>query len=91
MLHINLEIGKKQKKNQLLKTSGRTQLTEKLKNALLERYGARCNLYGEKYPAKLLQPDHRIPYEIGGIQKYDGFEPIYVIVPFSKQRQVLGM
>lgn len=57
------------RKNQLLKTSGRTQLTEKLKNALLERYGARCNLYGEKYPAKLLQPDHRIPYEIGGDPK----------------------
>lgn len=54
------------RKNQLLKTSGRTQLTEKLKNALLERYGARCNLYGEKYPAKLLQPDHRIPYELPG-------------------------
>lgn len=57
------------RKNQLLKTSGRTQLTEKLKNALLECYGARCNLYGEKYPAKLLQPDHRIPYEIGGDPK----------------------
>ena len=54
------------KKNQLSKTSGRTQLTEKLKNALLEYYGAKCNLYGEEYPARLLQPDHRIPYEIGG-------------------------
>lgn len=54
------------KSNQLSKTSGRTQLTEKLKNALLEKYGAKCHLYGEKYPAKLLQPDHRVPYEIGG-------------------------
>lgn len=54
------------KTNHLSKTLGRTQLTEKLKNALLYRYGARCNLYGEKYPARLLQPDHRIPYEIGG-------------------------
>ena len=54
------------RKKQLSKTSGRTQLTEKLKNALLEHYGARCNLYGEEYPARLLQPDHRIPYEIGG-------------------------
>lgn len=54
------------KTNHLLKSSGRTQLTEKLKNALLERYGARCNLYGEEYPPRLLQPDHRIPYEIGG-------------------------
>ena len=31
------------RKNQLLKTSGRTQLTEKLKNALLERYRAFFN------------------------------------------------
>lgn len=54
------------KSNQLAKASGRTQLTEKLKNALIERYGSRCHLYGEKYPARLLQPDHRIPYEIGG-------------------------
>lgn len=54
------------RKNQLSKTSGRTQLTGKLKNALLEYYGAKCNLYGEEYPARLLQPDHRIPYEIGG-------------------------
>ncbi|MDY4670455.1 MAG: hypothetical protein SO415_10775 [Oliverpabstia sp.] len=52
--------------NQLSKTSGRTQLTEKLKSALLKKYGAKCNLYGEEYPARLLQPDHRIPYEIGG-------------------------
>ena len=59
-------MGRSKRKNQLSKTSGRTQLTEKLKNALLEHYGARCNLYGEEYPARLLQPDHRIPYEIGG-------------------------
>lgn len=54
------------RKNQLSKTSGRTQLTAKLKTALIERYGCRCNLYGEEYPERLLQPDHRIPYEIGG-------------------------
>ncbi|MEY8516559.1 hypothetical protein AALC25_06410 [Lachnospiraceae bacterium 29-84] len=52
--------------NQLAKTSGRTQLTEALKQALIESYGARCHLYGENYPARLLQVDHRIPYEIAG-------------------------
>lgn len=52
--------------NQLAKTSGRTQLTDKLKKRLIERYGCKCNLYGEEYPERLLQPDHRIPYEIGG-------------------------
>lgn len=54
------------KTNQLSKVSGRTQITEKLKNALIDRYGAKCHLYGEEYPARLLQPDHRVPYEIGG-------------------------
>ena len=32
----------------------------------MECYGSKCNLYGEEYSEKLLQPDHRIPYEIGG-------------------------
>ena len=54
------------KSNPFAKASGRTQLTKKLKNALIERYGERCSLYGEEYPARLLQPDHRVPYEIGG-------------------------
>lgn len=54
------------KANQIAKTAGRKQLTEKLKSALIEKYGAKCYLYGESYPARLLQPDHRIPYEIGG-------------------------
>ena len=53
-------------KNALSKTSGRTQLSSKLKEALVERYGCKCHLYGEEYPLRLLQPDHRIPYEIGG-------------------------
>ena len=60
-------------RNSLSKTGGRTQLTAKLKNALIERYGCYCHLYREQYPERLLQPDHRIPYEIGGdpIDMYD--------------------
>lgn len=54
------------KNNQLAKTGGRTQLSSKLKKALIERYGSYCHLYGESYPERLLQPDHRVPYEIGG-------------------------
>lgn len=57
---------KAKKKNLLAKTSGRSQLSNKLKEALIERYGSKCHLYGEEYPKRLLQPDHRIPYEIGG-------------------------
>ena len=57
---------KAREQDQLAKTGGRTRLSKKLKSALLERYGCRCHLYGEEYPERLLQPDHRIPYEIGG-------------------------
>ena len=54
------------RQNQLAKTGGRTQLSGKLKSALITRYGSYCHLYGEAYPERLLQPDHRVPYEIGG-------------------------
>lgn len=54
------------RQNVLKKTGGRTQLTNKLKAALISTYGSKCNLYGEEYDERLLQPDHRIPYEIGG-------------------------
>lgn len=57
---------KAKQKNQISRVGGRTQLTEKLKKALIARYRSKCNLYGEEYPERLLQPDHRIPYEIGG-------------------------
>lgn len=54
------------RQNVLKKTGGRTQFTNKLKEALIKRYGCKCNLYDEEYEERLLQPDHRIPYEIGG-------------------------
>lgn len=54
------------KENLAAKTFGRTHFTQKLKKELLEKYGPVCCLYGETYPARLLQPDHRVPYEIGG-------------------------
>lgn len=46
--------------------SGRTAFTTKLKNALIEKYGARCNIYLEVFPLRELQIDHRIPFEISG-------------------------
>ena len=54
------------KQNQLAKSGGRKQLTENLKKALIKRYGSKCHLFGEFYDERLLQPDHRIPFEIGG-------------------------
>ena len=46
--------------------SGRTVFSAKMKSDLVDRYGARCNIYLEQFPERELQIDHRIPFEIAG-------------------------
>ena len=46
--------------------SGRTAFSSELKEALIEKYGARCNIYLEPFPERELQIDHRVPFEIAG-------------------------
>jgi hypothetical protein len=46
--------------------SGRTAFSSKLKDALIEKHGARCNVYLEPFPVRELQIDHRVPFEISG-------------------------
>ena len=46
--------------------SGRTAFSSALKTKLIEKYGARCNIYLEPFPERELQIDHRIPFEIAG-------------------------
>ncbi|MBR1438134.1 MAG: hypothetical protein IJ587_06305 [Synergistaceae bacterium] len=53
-------------KNNLSKSSGRTVLSKALKQALIDKYGAKCFIYLESMDEAVLQVDHRIPYEIGG-------------------------
>lgn len=48
------------------KLSGRTVFTSRMKAALLDEYGARCNIYLDSFLEKDLQIDHRIPFEIAG-------------------------
>lgn len=48
------------------KLSGRTGLSKKIKEALVQKYGAKCFIYLENVDAKDLQIDHRVPYEVGG-------------------------
>lgn len=55
--------------NKLSKTAGRTALSQALKKALVEKYGAVCFVYLQPMEERLLQIDHRIPYEIGGEQE----------------------
>ena len=46
--------------------SGRTAFSSNLKDALIEKYGARCSIYLEPFPVRELQIDHRVPFEIAG-------------------------
>lgn len=54
--------------DKLSKVAGRTVLSKALKKALIEKYGAKCFIYLQPMEERLLQVDHRIPYEIGGEQ-----------------------
>lgn len=56
--------------NPLSKVEGRTVLTKALKKALVDIYGAKCFIYLQPMEERLLQVDHRIPYEIG--EEQDG-------------------
>ncbi len=46
--------------------SGRTTFSSNLRDALIEKYGGRCNIYLEPFPIRELQIDHRVPFEIAG-------------------------
>ncbi|VAW40431.1 hypothetical protein MNBD_CHLOROFLEXI01-4381 [hydrothermal vent metagenome] len=46
--------------------SGRTTFSSSLKEALIQKYGIRCNIYLKPFPIRELQIDHRIPFEISG-------------------------
>jgi hypothetical protein len=54
--------------NKVSKVAGRTGLSNALKKALVDKYGAMCFVYLQPMEEGLLQIDHRIPYEIGGEQ-----------------------
>jgi predicted DNA-binding protein len=53
-------------KKRFKKLSGRTGLSKKIKESLIEKYDCRCFIYLEKMPECELQIDHRVPYEVGG-------------------------
>lgn len=55
--------------HKISKVSGRTVLSKALKKALIDKYGAVCFVYLQPMEERLLQIDHRVPYEIGGEQE----------------------
>lgn len=52
-------------KKKFRKLSGRTGLSKKIKEVLIEKYGCKCFIYLEEMDARELQIDHRVPYEVG--------------------------
>lgn len=48
------------------KAGGRRAFPKELKAMLVQRDGERCALCGTPFPARALQIDHRVPYEVAG-------------------------
>jgi hypothetical protein len=46
--------------------TGRRAFPKVFKDELVARYGEQCALCGWKFPARALQIDHRVPYEVAG-------------------------
>jgi hypothetical protein len=71
--------------DKLSKVAGRTVLSKALKKALIEKYGAKCFIYLQTMEERLLQVDHRIPYEIGGEQDESNIECYMLLSPSANR------
>ena len=72
-------------KSKLSKQSGRTVLSKALKQALIDKYGAKCFIYLESMDAAALQVDHRIPYEIGGKHDVSDIDAFMLLSPSANR------
>lgn len=72
-------------KSDLVKSRGRTVLSKALKQALIDKYGARCFIYLENMDESILQVDHRIPYEIGGEHDEQDIECFMLLSPSANR------
>ena len=71
--------------NAVSKTAGRTALSKALKKALIEKFGAKCFIYLQPMDEKILQVDHRIPYEIGGEQDESNLDCFMLLSPSANR------
>ena len=70
---------------QVTKSAGRTTRSKALKQALVEKYGAKCFIYLESMDETLLQVDHRIPYEVGGEHEDDDTDSYMLLSPSANR------
>ena len=73
------------KDDHLRKTAGRSVLSKAVKNALIEKYGAKCFIYLQPMDKALLQVDHRIPFEIGGENDDSDIECFMLLSPSANR------
>ena len=71
--------------DKLSKTTGRTVLSSALKKALINKYGSKCFIYHQPMEERLLQIDHRIPYEIGGDQDIQNIDCYMLLSPSANR------
>lgn len=71
--------------NKISKAAGRTALSSALRDALIERYGARCFVYNQEVEERILQVDHRIPFEIGGEPQENNLESFMLLCPSANR------
>lgn len=72
-------------KDKISKVAGRTVLSKSLKKALIEKYGSMCFIYLQPMEERLLQVDHRVPYEIGGEQDEKNIERYMLLSPSANR------
>jgi len=59
----------------LKRFDGRTALSKELKEQLIAKYGCKCFIYLEEMDERILQIDHRVPYEVDGDDKARTLNP----------------
>ena len=67
---------------------GRRAFSKDFKNQLLEHYGSRDTITGERMNGRYLQIDHRVPYEVAGDVQPQGGDRLedYMLLDASNQR-----
>lgn len=67
------------------KASGRTVLSKALKKALIEKYGSQCFIYMQPMEERLLQVDHRVPFEIAGENALQDVDSYMLLCPSANR------
>lgn len=74
------------KKENVNKLAGRTLLSKKLKDELIDKFGSKCFIYNEAAEPQELQIDHRVPYEVGGESSEESKAEDFMLLSASANR-----